>query len=160
MRDDAERLRAQGLSIRQIADELGVPRSTVGDALRGLHALPTIVEEVEEVDPRLTTLTKVCARCREPKTWAEFCAKTKWPDGTMRQPQSRCNACLAAVNRERRRSDPEWAGRIDRRNWERIQADRAKAARRRETQRENSVAFRRKNGAGTRDEYLERRRVA
>lgn len=64
------------------------------------------------------------------------------------------------VRREARQADPERARAMDRRNSRRIQADAAKAAARRETQRENSTVHRRRNGALPWDEYVAGRRAA
>lgn len=51
-------------------------------------------------DP-LDILKKACSRCKEEKTWREFYAGKKWPDGTMRFPQSWCTACMKETNSER-----------------------------------------------------------
>jgi hypothetical protein len=52
-------------------------------------------------------MKKTCTRCQERKPWSEFYAKTKWDDGTMRQPHSRCKLCsheINAANREPQRA--------------------------------------------------------
>jgi hypothetical protein len=56
--------------------------------------------------------TKTCANpdCHMAETaqpWSNFYAKTKWEDGTMRQPHSRCKECHKASYRARRVKDPE-----------------------------------------------------
>jgi len=60
----------------------------------------------------------------------------------MRSPQSRCQTCVKARNRELRQLDPDAARARDHRNYQKLMADPARAARRRETQRENSAAYR------------------
>lgn len=85
-----------------------------------------------------------CTHCATWKPLDAFSPKTRHPDGSYATVLSRCKACLAELRRLRRREDPEWARREDRRNWERLQADPVKAAARRELQRENSAAFRAK----------------
>jgi hypothetical protein len=56
--------------------------------------------------------TKVCANpdCHargNAQLWSAFYAKTKWEDGTMRQPHSRCKECQHTEYRRRRAADPE-----------------------------------------------------
>lgn len=76
-------------------------------------------------------MKKRCTRCKEVKPWGAFYAGKKWPDGTMRVPQSRCKECMAEIQAEQRprnsvqrekhklwqrkayqrwKLDPEWAG--------------------------------------------------
>lgn len=50
-------------------------------------------------------MRKRCARCEVKKPWDDFYARTKWPDGTTRQPQSRCKECVKAVRAEQKRAD-------------------------------------------------------
>jgi hypothetical protein len=102
-------------------------------------------------------MTKLCAECRQSLPWVEFWAAAKWPDGSMRRPQSYCKDCVKARRRARRETDPEGARAVDRRDRERLRADPEQAARRRETQRENSASHRRRHGALTWAEYLARR---
>lgn len=85
-----------------------------------------------------------CGACGLTKPWTDFWAAAHWPDGTVRRPQSRCKDCVKARKRHLRRQDPERARARDRQDWQRLMADPARRARRRETQRENSSAFRRK----------------
>lgn len=63
-------------------------------------------------DPRLQLMRKTCTTCHENKPWAEFDAREKWPDGTMRAPASRCKQCRRAECRDRMRrkyqQDAEW----------------------------------------------------
>ena len=84
---------------------------------------------------RMVTLAvpmKVCANpdCHmagERQPWTNFYAKTKWPDGTMRQPHSRCKACqrvyVARWHREKRLRDPEWARKRTRRLHQSVKSD-------------------------------------
>lgn len=58
--------------------------------------------------------SRVCTRCGERKPWSEFYAKVKWPDGTTRQPQSRCKRCFAEIHAQRKRDNPEWWARNER----------------------------------------------
>lgn len=37
---------------------------------------------------------KRCNACGLKKSWEDFYAKVKWEDGSMRQPHSRCKACM------------------------------------------------------------------
>lgn len=96
-------------------------------------------------------MTKLCAHCGETKPWDAFQAAARWEDGTMRRPGSYCTPCIAERKRERRRRDPEWGKRVDRRDRERINADPEKLARRRELTRENGIVHRRRMGAKPRD---------
>jgi DNA-binding transcriptional ArsR family regulator len=84
--------------------------------------------------------------CGQRKPWTEFHAAARWPDGTMRRPQSRCKACAAEARkqalRRTRRDDPEAARARDRREWKAIQASPDRARKRRRLQQENSSAFR------------------
>lgn len=105
-------------------------------------------------------MRKWCSGCQERKPWGEFWAAAKWPDGTMRRPQSKCKECVKAARRRRRREDPEWALAENRRDWERTKANPDRLARRRELTRENSTSLRRRNGAVTRRQYLEQQRRA
>lgn len=60
--------------------------------------------------------TKRCTgSCGLEKPWSAFYAKEKWPDGTMRRPQSRCMDCMRAAahaaraaRRERMALDPRF----------------------------------------------------
>lgn len=61
--------------------------------------------------------TKVCGKCKERKPWSAFHAKTRWPDGTVRQPLSYCKDC------EKRRTRRGNRSQINRRYWARFKAD-------------------------------------
>jgi hypothetical protein len=87
-------------------------------------------------------MTRVCSVCFERKSWSEFWAAAKWPDGSTRRPQYRCKECIKAAKRRRRREDPAWAQEVNRRDWQRIKADPEQLARRRELTRENGQVFR------------------
>lgn len=67
--------------------------------------------------PALELRTKQCANCGRLKPWGDFHAKTKWPDGTMRQPHAYCRRCFAeyvrAYQARRRRDDSEFRERIE-----------------------------------------------
>jgi hypothetical protein len=54
-----------------------------------------------EATNRLDLLTRRCTRCETVKTWREFPARTYWPDGEVRTPQSICRVCKS-------RSDVQW----------------------------------------------------
>lgn len=69
--------------------------------------------------PRVVEPVKVCSRCKAKKPWSAYYAKTRWPDGTMRQPQSRCRECMATVSREH----PEWRRKHDRKRYKRTRED-------------------------------------
>ncbi len=144
-REAAIRLREDGATISEIADRLGIPRSTVGDLVAGIQPLEYVRLAEEQPDPdaeRLDLLRATCARCSQRVPWSAFHAKAKWPDGSMRRPQSWCKECVKARRRERRRDDPDWARDLDRRDWQRIKSDPEKLARRRELTRENLVVHR------------------
>lgn len=70
--------------------------------------------------------TKVCTRCPErgPQPWSNFHATAKWPDGSMRRPQSRCKLCqrdlrreayraTASTNQGRKKLRQIWKGKYD-----------------------------------------------
>lgn len=63
--------------------------------------------------------TKKCAKCKRRKPWTDYWAKTKWPDGTMRQPQSWCKTCHAE-----RTPNPEVRQRANQRYWAKYKRDR------------------------------------
>lgn len=67
----------------------------------------------------MTECRKRCNGCQAVKPWSEFYAKTKWPDGTMRQPHSRCKECHLARNRH----SPEAQRRYDRKRYQRTRHD-------------------------------------
>lgn len=46
---------------------------------------------------------KTCTKCHAVKTWGEFNARTKWPDGRVRTVQSWCTECVAEYDREAQR---------------------------------------------------------
>jgi len=94
---------------------------------------------------RRTRLHAWCTRCHQQLPWTAFWARTKWPDGTMRLPQSHCRNFVKARRRELRAANPERVRERDRRAWRRMMSDPEQAARRRETQRQNSVVFRRRH---------------
>lgn len=145
LRDHAVALREAGATIGEIAETLKLPRSTVGDMVVGIQPLEYVELVAAPIDPdaeRLALLRMICSRCRQRLPWSAFWAKAKWPDGTMRRPQSHCKECVKARLRERRAQDPEWAREVNRRDWERIKADPEKLARRRELTRENLVVHR------------------
>lgn len=145
MIDRAVSLREAGLSVREIAVEFGVPRSTVGDLVVGVVPLEYVELQDEAPDPdaeRLALLKARCSHCQQSLPWSAFWAKAKWPDGSMRVPQSWCKECVKARRRERRRENPEWAREINRRDWERIKANPDQLAHRRELTRENLAAMR------------------
>lgn len=62
----------------------------------------------------------------------------------MRLPQSRCKPCVKAARRAARKADPEKARKRDRADWKTLMADPKRRAVRRETNRENSTTFRRR----------------
>lgn len=72
---------------------------------------------------RLDRLRKRCSRCSKVKTWREFNAREKWPDGTMRTPQGYCKPCQRLALAEWRRTNPEATRRLDRKAHARIMAD-------------------------------------
>jgi hypothetical protein len=93
----AVHLREAGLSTREISRLMGIPQSTIGDWVKGIVPL----EYVELDDPvpteedlRLQRLRSFCTSCHQTKPWAQFWARTKWPDGTMRLPHSH-SSCIA-----------------------------------------------------------------
>lgn len=138
-------LRQDGYTISDIAAELGLPRSTVGDIVKGIDPLPHASLTPDAVDPdldRLKRLRATCTACDTPKAWTEFWAAARWPDGTMRRPQSHCKDCFKAARRKRRRDDPEWARDINRKDWQRIKNDPVMLAKRRVLTRENSHIYR------------------
>lgn len=63
----------------------------------------TVVESLA-----LCLLTKRCTACRQSKPWREFYAAKKWPDGTMRVPQSRCKKCAHAIRHMQRKQPTQW----------------------------------------------------
>jgi len=72
-------------------------------------------------------LAKRCTRCLETKPLECFHAAVKWPDGTMRRPQSRCKDCNRELNLERyhalRRNAPERLREAWRRKYRSLRAD-------------------------------------
>lgn len=148
MIDRAVELREAGLSIREIANLMDVPRSTVADWVKGIVPLEYVeLDGPTPEEQRLMKLVKRCTKCGEDKTWLDFHARVKWPDGTMRRPNSWCKECVNAYWRERRADDPEWARELNRRNWQRVKNDPELLAKARERVRENSRVY-----------YLRRRR--
>jgi hypothetical protein len=144
----ARRLKEDGATVREIAEALGIPRSTVGELVVGVDRLPhaSMTDDPpatnEAEAQRLGLLSKPCGRCNEPKTWSEYWAQTKWPDGTMRRPQAWCKECVKEQRKERRRMDPEWARAVNKADWARIKADPEKLDKRRELTRENGIVHR------------------
>lgn len=106
------------------------------------------------LDDRLEMLSRLCSVCGHTKLWSAFWAAKKHPDGTMQRPQSRCKECVKQARRERRKSDPEWARKVDAADWKRIKDDPDKLALRRELTRENGAIHRRRNGALPWVEYV------
>src|ERR1700755_2485138 len=90
----------------------------------------------------MTEPRKKCSVCLVVKPWSDYWAAARWPDGSMQRPQYRCRECVRANRRARRAADPETFRKRDQRDWRKLMADPERRARRRETQRENSVAFR------------------
>ena len=88
------------------------------------------------------TPRKQCSVCGLVKPWTDFWAAAKLPDGSMARPQYRCKECVKADRRDRRRANPETFRERDRRDWRILMRNPGRRARRRETQRENSAAFR------------------
>lgn len=82
----------------------------------------TVVESLA-----LKIRTKRCAHCGQTKPWGDFHAKTKWADGTMRQPQAYCKPCQTAYSgdwhRTKRLIDPEWQRQRAARARESLKAD-------------------------------------
>lgn len=145
MRWRAVHLREEGATVRAISEALGVPYATVGDWVLGIDPLPhaNLTDDTANPDAaRLVMLSATCSRCQESKTWLDFHARSKWPDGTMRAPQSWCKNCVKARRKQRRKDDPEWARAINQRDWQQIKADPVKLAKRRELTRENSRVHR------------------
>jgi hypothetical protein len=145
MRWQAVHMREEGGTVREIAEALDVPVATVGDWVLGVDPLPHAGLTDEPANPdaaRLAMLRATCSRCQELKPWLDFWAKAKWPDDTMRLPQSWCKDCVKAERRQRRKKDPEWASRQDKANWQKIKADPVKLAKRRELTRENGRVHR------------------
>lgn len=142
MIERAIELREAGLSIREIANVMDIPRSTIADWVKGISSLEYVelADETPE-EQRLRKLKKLCTRCGEVRSWLDFQARTKWPDGTMRRPNSWCKACIAAYWRERRRNDPDWARELNKRQWQKTKADPALLAKARERVRENSRVY-------------------
>ena len=142
-RELAIELRHAGLSIREIAAQLEQPRATVGGWVVGIEPMDySTPDDDAPTDPRLELLTRRCSSCGVAKTWGEFWAAAKWPDGTMRRPQAHCRDCVKARRRDRRRRNPEWARAQNQREWQRIKADPDKLAKRRELTRENGRVHR------------------
>lgn len=106
---------------------------------------------------RLQRLRSWCTGCRTHKPWIEFWARTRWSDGTMRLPQSRCKTCVKADRRAARKADPEKARQRDRVDWKRLMADPRRRKVRRNTQRENSTAFRRRQAERVAEDTDQRR---
>jgi hypothetical protein len=74
---------------------------------------------VRTVEPtRLCTRPK-CPLAGQRQPWSNFYAAAKWPDGTMRRPQSWCKACANAASK----ANPEPRRRYDRRRYARIRKD-------------------------------------
>lgn len=145
MRWRAVHLREEGGTVREIAEALGVPYATAGDWVLGIDPLPHAHVTNEPTNPdaaRLAMLSAICSCCREKKTWESFWAKAKWPDGTMRTPQSWCKNCVKTRRKQRRKDDPEWARQQYQREWQQIKADPVKLAKRRELTRENGRVHR------------------
>lgn len=98
--------------------------------------------------------TKRCARCREPKPWSDFHAKVKWPDGTMRQPHSRCKRCqnsaVTARQAKWRREHPEEARAFDKARWARLKANPERLAVKHDVDRRSMAAQRRASGIAPR----------
>jgi hypothetical protein len=46
MREQAQRLRAEGMTVREIAEQLGVPRTTVGDWVKARRSCPECGSEM------------------------------------------------------------------------------------------------------------------
>lgn len=67
---------------------------------------------------KLVEPTKRCPHCKTRKSWSEFAARTKWPDGTMRCPQSWCRACQAS-----RPQDAASRRRANAKYWEKFKQD-------------------------------------
>lgn len=150
MIERAVELREAGRSIRDIADELDVPKSTIGEWVIGIVPLEYVELQPDIPDPdgqRLAMLRYSCTACQRSLPWTDFWAKAKWPDGTMRVPQSHCKDCVKERRRQRRVDDPVWAREQNRRDWQRIKSDPDKLAKRRELTRENSVVLRRRRAA-------------
>lgn len=83
---------------------------------------------------------KTCADCDERKSWSEFWPKTKWPDGSMRQPHAYCKDCWRERSRawkaRRRRERPDLVQASDRAVYARVKRDPRRLARRREINRD------------------------
>lgn len=142
LRARAVELREDGESIRQIAERLELPRSTIGDWVLGIEPLPSHITDEDPDAARLSRLRSWCASCCQRLPWTSFWARSKWPDGTMRVPQSHCRDCVKARRRTRRHEDPAWAREQNRREWQRIKSDPEKLAKRRELTRENLIVHR------------------
>lgn len=89
---------------------------------------------------------KVCNRCGVKKGWSEFYAKVKWPDGTMRRPQSRCKACFHELTVEWEQANRDKKRAAARRYREKMKGDPERLAARRARQRDWQV---RKRGRGS-----------
>lgn len=68
-------------------------------------------------------VTEPVKQCNGPcglkRPWSDFYAKVKWPDGSTRQPQSRCKECMATMQREH----PESKRKYDRKRYRRVRND-------------------------------------
>lgn len=77
-----------------------------------------------------------CLICGESKPWSAFYAARKWPDGTMRSPQSYCKVCRTRIGNEWQRKNREWRREYDRRRYARLRQDPEWVGIRREIDRE------------------------
>ena len=105
--------------------------------------MSVIHQQFVTVDPRTLAMRRAwCTRCREWKPVTDFSPKSRHDDGSYATVLSRCKACCAELNRLRRRSDPDWARAISKRDWQRIKEDPRKLERRRALTKENATVHR------------------
>lgn len=72
---------------------------------------------------RVIERERACLICGEIKPWGAFYAALKWPDGTMRSPQSYCKMCRTKLSNEWQRKNREWRREWERRRYARLRND-------------------------------------